>query len=500
MINPAIVLFAWPLISLAIFAGLGVVRGFIAAIMVGYLLLPENFMIDVPVLPPYDKRTAITAGLMLALFAFRKDFQEVASETRSVDKPFSIAFSLCAVVLLLIPAFVFLTNRSPLFYGPTVLPAHTPKDVISGVWTTIIVMAPYFFARRILATEDTHRMLLQALLAAGFIYSFLALFELRMSPQLNNWIYGYFPHQWLQHIRGGGFRPVIFLKHGLWLGFFLLSVVIAAIALSRTKNATLRMTYLMAALWMFAVLFLSRNLGATLLGIMFVPVILFLGRRLQLLAATLVACLFLSYPILLQSNVLPIDRFLGAVEQASPKRAQSLETRLINDQLFLERAQEKPIFGWGRYGRWRIYDEQGKDLSIADGLWIILLGTTGWVGYVGFFGLFILPVVALYRVRKRKELAVVTTGMAVIMAANFVYLIPNSALNTIGYVMAGALAGFIQFDLKRAPNPNESEEQEGRDRRVRYTRFERPAAPVATPRSKQTYSRANLLRQEQLDP
>ncbi|MEO0929111.1 MAG: hypothetical protein AAFY14_00470 [Pseudomonadota bacterium] len=498
MINPAIVLFAWPLISLGIFAGLGVVRGFIAAILVGYLLLPENFMIDVPLLPPYDKRTAITAGLMLALFAFRKEFQEVASESRSVDKPFSIALGLCAVVLLLIPAFVFLTNRSPLFFGPTVLPAHTPKDVISGVWTTLVVMMPFFFARRILTTEDSHRMLLQALLAAGFIYSFLALFELRMSPQLNNWIYGYFPHQWLQHIRGGGFRPVIFLKHGLWLGFFLLSVVLAAIALSRTNNPTMRMAYLMLAFWMFAVLFLSRNLGATLLGIMFVPVVLFLGRRLQLLAATVVACLFLSYPILLQSNALPIDRFLSAVEQASPKRAQSLETRLINDQRFLERAQEKPVFGWGRYGRWRVYDETGRDVSIADGLWIILLGTTGWVGYIGFFGLFILPVVALYRVRKRKELTLVTTGMAVIMAANFVYLIPNSALNTIGYAMAGALAGFIQFDLKRARQ--KTEDADTQERRVRYTRFERPGAPVATRQNRQTYSRANLIRREQSDP
>lgn len=499
MIHPAIVLFAWPLISLAIFSGLGVVRGFIAAILAGYLLLPANFMIDVPVLPPYDKRTAITAGLMLALVVFRKDFQEVASETRSVDKPFSIAFGLCVIVILLVPAFVFLTNRSPLYYGPTVLPAHTPKDVISGVWTTLVVMMPYFFARRILTTEDSHRMLLQAVLAAGFIYSFLALFEVRMSPQLNNWIYGYFPHQWLQHIRGGGFRPVIFLKHGLWLGFFFLSVVLAAIALSRTNNPTLRMSYLMVALWMFAVLVLSRNLGATLLGIMFVPVVLLLGRRLQLLAATAVACLFLSYPILLQSNVLPIDRFLSAVEEASPKRAQSLETRLINDQLFLERAQEKPIFGWGRYGRWRIYDEQGKDLSIADGLWIILLGTTGWVGYLGFFGLFVLPVLAVYRVRKRKELSMVTVGMAVIMAANFVYLIPNSALSTISYVMAGALAGFIQFDLKRARQKSEETEEDMRHRRVRYTRFERPGEAVMTRRSLPTHSRANLTRQQRPD-
>ena len=491
---PTIALFAWPVISLGLFAGLGVVRGFITAIIAGYLLLPENFMLDLPVLPPYDKRTAITAGLMLALIVFHKNFQEVAGETRSVDRSFGVAFSLCVVILLLVPTFVYLTNRSPLYFGPTVLDAHTPKDVISGVWTTLVVMMPFFFARRILATEESHKMLLQTLLAAGFLYSFLALFELRMSPQLNNWIYGYFPHQWLQHIRGGGFRPVVFLQHGLWLGFFLLSVVLAAIAMSRSSDPKMRMIYLLGALWMFAVLFLSRNLGATLLGIMFVPVVLMLGRRLQLLAATGVASLFLSYPVLLQSNVLPIDRFLTAVEQASPKRAQSLETRLTNDQLFLERAQEKPLFGWGRYGRWRIYDERGKDLSIADGLWIIILGTTGWVGYIGFFGLFTLPVLALVRVRKRKDLTLVTTGMAVIMAANFVYLIPNAALNTIGYVMAGALAGFVQFDLKRSPQTTETEDAND-PRRVRYTRFERSGDMVT--QQGQVYNRSKLNSRQQ---
>ena len=40
--------------------------------------------------------------------------------------------------------------------------------------------------------------------------------------------------------------------------------------------------------------------------------------------------------------------------------------------------------------------------------------------------------------------------MAVIMAGNLIYLIPNSTLSPIAWLMAGALAGFVQFDVKAA--------------------------------------------------
>lgn len=493
MINPTIPLFVWPLISLALFARLGVVHGLIVSVLAGYLLLPDSFELDLPLLPAYEKRTAITAGLVLSYVVLREEFHKVASESQSADKTVGLFFNLCMIILLLIPALVYVTNRSPLYYGPTVLSGHSPKDVISGVWITLVALMPYIFARRLLCTQDSHRILLRSIVIAGLLYSLLAVFEVRMSPQLNNWIYGYFPHAWLQHIRGGGFRPVIFLKHGLWLGFFLFSVIILAIALAREEKGSMKLTYLLAALWMSAVLVISRNLGATLLAVLFLPVILVFGRSLQIWAAVAVAALFLSYPLVLQTKILPIDQFLATVEQASPERAQSLETRLTNDERFLERAQEKPLFGWGRYGRWRIYDETGEDVSIADGLWIILLGTTGWVGFLGFFGLFVFPIVVLLRARKRKDLSFYTTSMAVVTAANFIYLIPNSALNPIGYIMAGAMAGFAQFDLKRARSETEAEADDDPGRRVRYTRFERKDQGAAAPRGRaQAYRRSSF--------
>lgn len=61
------------------------------------------------------------------------------------------------------------------------------------------------------------------LVIAGLIYTVPMLYEIRMSPQLHTIFYGYFPHSFGQQARGGGFRPVVFMGHGLLVGFLRLS-------------------------------------------------------------------------------------------------------------------------------------------------------------------------------------------------------------------------------------------------------------------------------------
>ena len=43
------------------------------------------------------------------------------------------------------------------------------------------------------------------------------------------------------------------------------------------------------------------------------------------------------------------------------------------------KAMRRPVFGWGGWGRSRVHDEWGTDLSITDGLWIIQFGQLGQV-------------------------------------------------------------------------------------------------------------------------
>ena len=55
----------------------------------------------------------------------------------------------------------------------------------------------------------------------GLIYVPLCLFEVRMSPQLHNMVYGFAQHSFGQTVRGGGWRPMVFMQHGLAVGLFM---------------------------------------------------------------------------------------------------------------------------------------------------------------------------------------------------------------------------------------------------------------------------------------
>ena len=59
-----------------------------------------------------------------------------------------------------------------------------------------------------------------------------------------------------------------------------------------------------------------------------------------------------------------------AVDVASflfgPDRAGSLEFRLMNEDLFIAKALQRPIFGWGGWGRGSLYEPGGRLLTIVD--------------------------------------------------------------------------------------------------------------------------------------
>src|SRR5262249_6438367 len=80
-------------------------------------------------------------------------------------------------------------------------------------------------------------------------------------------------------------------------------------------------------------------------------------------------------------------------ENLGSDRAQSLEFRLHNEDRLVKRALERPAFGWGGWGRARIFDEDGKDTTVTDGLWIIALGDRGFTGLVALGAALLLPAV-----------------------------------------------------------------------------------------------------------
>ena len=70
--------------------------------------------------------------------------------------------------------------------------------------------------------------------------------------------------------------------------------------------------------------------------------------------------------------------------------------RFDNEAKMLERATQRPWFGWGTYCRACLFDPwSGDQTSVRDGAWIIQLGNYGIVGFVGKFSLLLFPLLSL---------------------------------------------------------------------------------------------------------
>ena len=97
--------------------------------------------------------------------------------------------------------------------------------------------------RQIVCSKTDTEEILRVLVIAGVVYSVPALFEIRFSPQLHTWLYGYFPQEFgfSQEVRGGGFRPVVFMGHGLLVAFIFCTTAIAAAAFWTTGTRLTRM-------------------------------------------------------------------------------------------------------------------------------------------------------------------------------------------------------------------------------------------------------------------
>jgi hypothetical protein len=353
------------------------------------------------------------------------------------------------VLVALACASTFLTvlnNSEPVVAGPTFIRGLEFYDALSVLGNLLIILLPFLLARRHLATPESHVALLKVLCLASLGYSLLVLYEVRMSPQLNTKIYGFFPgNSFMQQIRGSGYRAVVFLQHGLWVGIFLAMAALGTMAVwrhARQQGDPNARRWGLAALWLLMTLVLCNSLGALVIALLFLPIVLLVGIRGQLLFAAIISGIILLYPMLRGTGLVPVQTILSWSRGINEERSASLEYRFRNEDMLLARTNEKPLSGWGGFGRNRVFDlETGRDLSTTDGMWIISIGTWGWPGYIAQFGLLVLPIIFLAAYRRRLEISYATSGLALILAANLLDMIPNATMTPISWLIGGALAG-----------------------------------------------------------
>jgi hypothetical protein len=185
-------------------------------------------------------------------------------------------------------------------------------------------------------------------------------------------------------------------------------------------------------------------LAALLYGLVLVPLVAFSKPKFQLRIAAALVSIALFYPLLRSFDLFPTQTFIELSSSVSGERAQSLQTRFVNEDRLLERASQRLLFGWGRYGRSRIYDDYGKDISLTDGQWIITLGQFGIVGFLAEFGLLSLAVFRAVKLSS-SNIDPITflpfAAICLIVAVNILDLLPNSGLQPWTWLLSGALLG-----------------------------------------------------------
>lgn len=417
-------LIGWIPAVLLLFMLLTPVRAVIAAFLAAWLFLPMAGY-ALPGLPDYTKTSATCFGVLLATLLFDSG-RLMQFRPSWADLPM--------LVWCLVPLPSALTAGYDLYEGATGVVAYV---IMWGV--------PYVIGRVYFTSLATLREFAIGFFIGGLIYTPLCLFEIRMSPQLHNWVYGYHQHDWLQVFRGGGFRPTVFMQHGLAVGTFMCTAALIGFWLwrSRSPRAMLGvpMGALVAAVGGTAVL--CKSTGATLLLLMGAGVLV-ASRwfKTRLLLLSLIAGPVI-YIVLRTVGGWSGQELIDLAAMISEDRAGSVATRLTSETGTWDKVQPYLWFGTKRFTFVSSGLEEGELRVIPDGMWIIALGCNGIVGLAAFLGAILVPP-ALFTLRVRPTLwlhplAAPAAALAVVLALYMVDFLFNAMVNPLFLLAAGGL-------------------------------------------------------------
>ena len=432
-----IALFGWiPFVVFYLYKRFPPQQAVIYSFVIGWLFLPVASF-TFPGIPDLTKTSAASYAVFTAVVFY--DWQRLQKLRPSwVDIPIVI-FCIC-------PLFSSLTNGLGLYDGCSETLGHV---VTWGM--------PYLIGRIFLNDLTGLRYLSMGIFIGGLIYVPLCLYEIRMSPQLHTMLYGYFPHSFAQTMRYGGWRPNVFMQHGLEVGMWMMAASLIGVWLwysgTMKKFGSVPLNILIPILLVTFILVKSTGAyGLLLIGLG----ILWLGYQMKTALPALVLSAFILIHTGFSAFGTPFyaTQLLSSMEQIGvpSERLESLEFRWDNEEVLSEKAQERIIFGWGGWGRSRVYEEnaQGElvDVSVTDSLWIIVYGRNGLFGLTGLMGTLLLPVVSLLalklpaKVWQHRQVAPVV-ALAIIILVYDLDLLLNAHINPVFILAMGGMSGYV---------------------------------------------------------
>lgn len=363
-------LFGWIPISILSFWLLRPHHAVLFSMIGGWLFLPMTGY-DIRGFPDFDKKTAISLGLLFGSF-LSGNRQEVSYQWKNYDLPI-IFWCLC-------PIATSLSNQLGLYDG---LSTTLRLVTIYGI--------PYFIGRIYFHNIAALRDLCLGIIIGGLLYFPLSLYEIRMSPQLHANVYGFFQHSFAQHMRYGGFRPIVFMQHGLMVSLWMaISAMVTFwywrnIEESNLKGIPFSLIFIVLAVT--TLLCKSAN-GWAMLILGTCCSILYRNFNVPPRLFTIFILIIPIYLVVRILGLLPTQEILSVASIIfDNERVHSLAFRLAQEDLISVEVLKRPFLGWGKFGRGLPVDPETGEilLHVRDSLWLI---SFQYYGFIGIFSLY----------------------------------------------------------------------------------------------------------------
>ncbi|MFO0831785.1 MAG: hypothetical protein U0637_08055 [Phycisphaerales bacterium] len=403
-------------------------RAVAATFILGWLFLPVGTTFNLPGLPDYSKYTAIGLAAVLGSALFDSG-RLMAFRPRWFDIP--------ALLMLVIPFFSSITNGLGAYDGVS--------QMFNAfcLWT-----APYFLARVYYSDLDGARDLATLIIIGALIYTPLCLYEVKMSPQLHRTVYGFFPGNFGMTRRMGGWRPNVFLEHGLAVGLWMCCAAVVSVYLWQSKWPRSVATIPM---WVVVLVLLGAAVACKSFGaIALMALALSIGIIAKWLRLHWLVVLFVMVPVLYMvlratdlwdgHQLVDLARDIGGGE-----RSGSLMVRVRNETVLVEKALRQPLFGWGTWGRNRVSIEETGFRSVTDALWVVIVGQRGLAGLFAMMGMLLMPpilhIVRWGRLAMSHPMLAPATALCLVLIMFVCDTLFNGFVSPVYLLAAGAVMG-----------------------------------------------------------
>lgn len=434
-----IVFLGWIPAVIYIFSRLPVRQAVVLSLVAAWLFLPATDIKLTSGVPAFSKMSVTCGAALMAAVIF--DARRLSS------------FQLC---WLDIPMLIFCTCP----FVTSITNALGPYDGASAVFSqTVTWGVPYYLGRVYLCSLDGLRRLAIAIIIGGLAYVPLCMIERRLSLSLAEKLYGVTsPNFMTEFNRYGGFRPEVFMGSGLMVGLWLAAATLGAIWL--WQSGSLKQIWGIPLKWLALVLFLITGFVKATGAFMILNlglIVLFVAKWFQksFIMLILIGCISL-YLCDGASGNFNGEQIISVVSTyVDQDRAGSLDFRFQNEVLLSAKARQKFLFGWGGWGRNRVYNHQdGKDISITDSFWIITFGITGIVGLISITTSILLPVF-IFVLRYPASLwlnpkIAPAAAIAFILVGYMMDCLSNSMINPIYTLANGGLVGLLLEQKKHS--------------------------------------------------